>query len=202
MGVRQGCAENMGSRSGKPVLKVEDVAAFSKSSGLSEDEVKDTFENFISRHPNGKMKPKDFGEIMSTALPAKDARKMTQHAFRIYDLNNDGYVDFAEFMVVFFILAEGDPKEVLTKIFRLFDVNGDGSISRKELSRLVKDMYGLLKTDNPDIAAEDIIARDAFEEMDKDNDGKITEAEFLTACLGEAKLSKMLSNKAMEIFME
>ena len=139
----------MGSRSGKPVLKTEDLEAFSKSSGLSEHEVKETFENFISKHPNGKMKPKDFGEIMSTALPTKDANKMTQHAFRIYDLNNDGFVDFAEFMVVFFILAEGDPAEVLTKIFRLFDVNGDGSISRKELSRLVKDMYGLLKTDNP-----------------------------------------------------
>ena len=192
----------MGSRNGKPVLKTEDVAAFSKSSGLSEEEVNETFENFISKHPNGKMKPKDFGEIMSTALPTKDANKMTKHAFRIYDLNNDGFVDFSEFMVVFFILAEGDPKEVLTKIFRLFDVNGDGSISKKELSRLVKDMYGLLKTDNPDIATEDNIAKAAFEEMDKDNDGKITEAEFLTACLGEEKFSKMLSNKAMEIFMD
>ena len=192
----------MGSRNGKPVLKVEDVAAFSKSSGLSEDEVKDTFENFISRHPNGKMKPKDFGEIMSTALPAKDARKMTQHAFRIYDLNNDGYVDFAEFMVVFFILAEGDPKEVLTKMFRLFDVNGDGSISREEMTRLVKDMYGLLKTENPEIATEEMIAKAVFAEMDKDKDGKITEEEFVAACLGEEEFSKILSAKALDIFME
>ena len=192
----------MGSRCGKPQLKPEDVAAFSKSSGLSNQEVQDSFENFILKHPNGKMRPKDFGEIMSTALPSKDANKMTQHAFRIYDLNNDGFVDFSEFMVVFFILAEGEPKEVLTKIFRLFDVNGDGSISRKEMSRLVKDMYGLLKSDNPDIAADDIIAKAVFEEMDKDNDGKITEEEFVTACLGEEKFSKMLSSKAMEIFME
>jgi len=192
----------MGSRCGKHLLKPEDVAAFSKSSGLTEQEVKESFENFIQKHPNGKMRPKDFGEIMSTALPTKDADKLTKHAFRIYDLNNDGFVDFSEFMVVFFILAEGDPKEVLSKIFRLFDVNGDGSISKKEMSRLVKDMYGLLKSDNPNIAAEDTIAKAAFEEMDKNNDGKVTEAEFVTACLGEEKFSKMLSNKALDIFMD
>ena len=192
----------MGSRNGKPILKPEEIEAFSKSSGLSQQEVKDTFENFIARHPNGKMKPKDFGEIMSTALPTKDANKMTEHAFRIYDLNNDGFVDFSEFMVVYFILAEGSSEEILSKIFRLFDVNGDGSISRNEMIRLVKDMYGLLKAENPDIATEEIVANAAFEEMDKDCDGKVTEVEFVTACLSEEKFSKMLSRKALDIFME
>merc|ERR1719466_579421 len=105
--------------------------------------------------------------------------------FRIYDANNDGYVE-----------------EVLTKLFRLFDVNSDGVISKKEMARLVKDMYGLLKRDDPTVAAKDMIAKSAFAEMDKDEDGQVTTTEFLAACQAEAAFSKLLANKAIDIFME
>eukprot|EP00091_Calanus_sinicus_P017725 TRINITY_DN38384_c0_g1_i1.p1 TRINITY_DN38384_c0_g1~~TRINITY_DN38384_c0_g1_i1.p1 ORF type:complete len:218 (-),score=103.12 TRINITY_DN38384_c0_g1_i1:54-647(-) len=192
----------MGSKNGKPVLREEDVSALSKSIGMPEAEVKDAFNTFIAEHPNGKMKPKDFREIMSSALPKKDASKMEKHVFRIYDSNNDGHVDFVEFMVVFFILSDGSSEEVLTKMFRLFDVNSDGTITKKELTRLVKDMYGLLKKDDPNVNTIDLIAKSAFAEMDKDEDGKITTEEFIAACLGEQDFSKMLANKAIDIFME
>jgi len=192
----------MGSKNGKPVLRDKDVIDLSESSGMTKEDVRESFNAFIAEHPNGKMKPKDFREIMSSALPKKDASKMEKHVFRVYDTNNDGHVDFVEFMVVYFILSEGTPEEVLKKIFRLFDVNSDGTITKKELTRLVKDMYGLLKRDDPNVSAVDFIAKSAFAEMDKDEDGKITTEEFITACLGEKDFSKMLSNKAIDIFME
>ena len=58
--------------------------------------------------------------------------------FRIYDSNNDGYIDFPEFMIIYFLINEGSPQEVLSRIFRVFDVNGDGTISMKEMKRLIK----------------------------------------------------------------
>merc|ERR1712107_749272 len=109
--------------------------------------------------------------------------------------------DFVEFMVVYTIMAGGTDKEVLAKLFRLFDVNSDGFISMKEMKRLVKDMYGLLKKD-PNIGAADLIAKSAFAEMDKDEDGKISLDEFTTAVLGEKDFSKLLSTTALDIFME
>ena len=67
------------------------------------------------------MKKKDFGEMMKKVLKAfeilvgtcfffainlfqalpqrDDADKMEKHMFRVYDANDDGYVDFVEFMV-------------------------------------------------------------------------------------------------------
>merc|ERR1711936_1444967 len=153
---------NMGSSNGKPVLREEDISALAKSSGLDEDQVKQAFESFIAEHPDGHMKPKDFREMMQKALPKKDAGKMEKHVFRIYDSNNDGYIDFTEFMLIFFIMSDGSPEEVLTKIFRVFDVNSDNSITKKELTRLIKDMYGLLNNDNPEQASEKFIATSAF----------------------------------------
>merc|ERR1712029_460773 len=160
------------------------------------------FEAFKTEHPNGKMKGKDFKEMMSKALPKKDANKMEKHVFRIYDSNDDGYIDFVEFMVVFYIMSDGTPTEVLQKIFRVFDVNSDGTITKKELTRLIKDMYGLLNTENAEQASKDLIAKSAFAEMDKDEDGKVSLQEWIDACLGQEEFSKMLALKIIDIFVE
>jgi Ca2+-binding EF-hand superfamily protein len=192
----------MGNKNGVPVLRDADVAALAKSSGMDEAAVKGAFAAFLEEHPNGKMKPKDFSEMMSKAMPKKDASKMEKHVFRIYDSNNDGYIDFVEFMLVFHIMSDGSPEEVLEKIFRVFDVNGDGTINKKEMKRLIKDMYGLIKADDPEAQSKDLIAKSAFAEMDKDDDGKITTSEFVTACLSQEQLSKMLALKVIDIFVE
>ena len=118
-------------------------------------------------------------------MPKKDASKMEKHVFRIYDSNNDGYIDFIEFMLIFHIMSDGTPEEVLDKIFRVFDVNSDGSITKKEMARLIKDMYGLIKSEDPEAQSKDLIAKSAFAEMDQDGDGKITCAEFTAACLSQ-----------------
>lgn len=192
----------MGSKNGKPVLRDEDVEDLARSSGLTEDEVREHYNAFIAEHPNGKMKKKDFRDMMNKALPKKDASKMEKHVFRVYDVNDDGYIDFVEFMVVFYIMADGSPEEVLGKIFRVFDVNSDGTITKKELQRLVKDMYGLINADNPKAASEKFIAENAFTEMDDNADGKVTQQEFTSACLGHEEFSKMLALKVIDIFVE
>jgi len=192
----------MGSKNGKPVLREEDIEALSKSSGMPTEEVKSAFESFVAEHPNGKMKPADFRKMMAQAMPKKDAGKMEKHVFRIYDSNNDGYIDFVEFMVIFYIMAEGSAEEVLGKIFRVFDVNSDGTISNKEMKRLVKDMYGLLKAEDPNVAADKMIAKSAFAEMDKNEDGKVSLDEFTAACMGREEFSKMLAVKVIDIFVD
>ena len=105
-------------------------------------------------------------------------------------------------MLIFFIMSEGAPEEVLTKIFWGFDLNSDGTISKKEMNKLIKDMYGLLKSEDPNIAAKKLVAKTAFAEMDKDKDGKVTLDEFIAACLGQEEFSKMLVLKNIEIFVE
>ena len=127
---------------------------------------------------------------------------MEKHVFRMYDSGKDGFIDFTEFMLVFHIMSEGAPEEVLTKIFRVFDVNGDGVISIKEMNKLIKDMYGLLKTEDPNIAAKNLIVKTAFAEMDKNEDGKVSKEEFVKACMGQEEISKMLTLKIVDIFVD
>merc|ERR1711971_1126800 len=108
----------------------------------------------------------------------------------------------SSFMLIFHIMSDGTPEEVLEKIFRVFDVNSDGTINKKEMQRLIKDMYGLIKADDPEAESKDLVAKSAFAEMDKDADGKITCSEFTTACLSQEKISKILALKVIDIFVE
>ena len=162
----------------------------------------DTFREFIKEHPEGRMTRKDFRELLSSSLNKSDLNKIEKHAFRIYDLNDDGYIDFTEFMVVFFVLSYGDYKDVLRKMFRLFDINSDGSISKKEMKLLVKAIYGILKANNPGLSKSDNVAMAAFNEMDKNRDGKVTEDEFVGACLDNEEFSKLITSTAVNLFME
>ena len=40
---------------------------------------------------------------------------------------------------------EGSPEEILQSLFRIFDTSGDGKVTMKEMEKLVKSLYGLLK---------------------------------------------------------
>lgn len=192
----------MGSRNGKPVLRKQDIDDLVATSKMTRQQVKDAFSHFITENPDGKISHKAFCEMLQTALVGVDADKMECHVFRIYDVNNDGYIDFVEFMVVYSIMAGGSPREILGKIFRLFDENSDGAITREEMERLVSDMYGLLKRKNPNCLAVELIKSSVFTEMDSDRDGLVTKEEFITACLAEQDFSKLLSSAALDIFFE
>lgn len=192
----------MGSKNGKPVLRPEDAQSLAKTSGLSEEEVKAKFEKFQEEHPKGKMGKRSFRTMMSQALPKHKISKLEAHVFRIYDTNNDGQIDFVEFMIVYYCLSEGTPDQVVRKLFRVFDVNSDGSISYPEMKRLVKDLYGLLEVAQvPGGGAKDTIAKSAFEEMDFDKNGLVSQQEFVDAVLGRQEFAKMLTNGVMSIFV-
>jgi len=192
----------MGSGQTKPVLKKRDIEALVATSKMTRQQVKSAFSHFITENPDGRISHQAFRDMLKSALVDTDSDKMEGHVFRIYDLNNDGHIDFVEFMIIYSIMAGGTPAEILAKIFRLFDVNSDGLITREEMERLVTDMYGLLKRKNPSVLAVELIKNSVFTEMDSDNNGLVTQQEFVTACEAEKDFSKLLSNTALDIFFE
>jgi len=105
-------------------------------------------------------------------------------------------------MIILTVISKGTPDENLEQIFRIFDVNNDGTISKKELHRLVKDLYSLIgKEDNPDEVTDKTLANCAFKEMDVDGDSKISKDEFVRACKANEKISSMLALKIVDLFV-
>lgn len=104
-------------------------------------------------------------------------------------------------MIVLYIMSNGTPQENLKQIFRVFDINNDGFISLKELQRIVKDLFHLINEENADEASQELLAQSgcyttficlphppsnsstkfvvAFNEMDENHDGQVSEEEFI-----------------------
>ena len=190
----------MGNKNGKIVLTEEIVEDISKSSGMPRLDVKQQCEAFLEKHPNGMMDKKAFKKFIKMALPDLNMKKMEENTFRMYDTNQDGLISMEEFLIVFHIFSGGTAEDNLQRIFRIFDVDNDGTICQKELKKLVKDMSAIIKENNPEQFAADLIANSAFKEMDKDNDGSITRQEFCSAILSQDKFSKFLAVQVIDMF--
>lgn len=65
---------------------------------------------------------------------------LLRHAFSTFDSNNDGTIDFDEFLVAMAATSQGDLNERLGFAFEMYDASGDGQIDQKELANLIAAM--------------------------------------------------------------
>jgi Ca2+-binding EF-hand superfamily protein len=193
----------MGALYGKIVVTEEQMDIFSKTSGMEKEKVRKHCQEFLRVHPKGRMSKSEFIKFANIAL--QNSRKinmkgMAEHIFWMYDLDQDGFVTFIEFMVVYHIMVNGNTEENLGKVFLIFDVNNDGVITQEEMNVLVRHISLLVEGDD-EFDKSDDVAKEAFNKMDKDKNGEITKEEFVLTVLDQEKFSKFLTLKVIEIFV-
>merc|ERR1712020_391377 len=161
------------------------------------------YDQFVQNYPDGKI-PKDaFISMLEGAY--KSSKRMSKiqaqgyenYAFKTYDLNGDGCIDFKEFLWVMYTLSDDSPRQKLELIFKTFDDNRDGIISSNEMKQVVKDFFYLLN--NPEMINWDEMSARIFTEMDINEDNKITKEEFIQACLRNNTVSEMLAKKILKV---
>merc|ERR1712117_986606 len=156
----------MGCVGGKEILSEEDKDYIAQNTAATREEIDQQHENFLQKHPDGKISKKDFSVLMRQCYPTADTDKLEKHIFRMYDANNDGKIDF------------------------------------KELQKIVKDLFHLLKKDgDPAKESEEFLAETAFKEMDEDRDGKVTIDEFVGACMKQEKFTSLLALRIIDVFV-
>jgi len=70
------------------------------NTAISRENIEQQFQVFITNHPDGKISKKSFKTMMKACYPGANVDKLTKHIWRMYDDNNDGYIDFRELMMV------------------------------------------------------------------------------------------------------
>ena len=114
----------------------------------------------------------------------------------MYDSNEDGVIDFEEFLSTTHIMCSGTPEENLRCIFRFFDVNGDGYLERDELLTVVRDLLGEDYEGRPNIVDE------VFKEMNVNGEGKACAKQFSEACLDQKPTTTMLTMNVVKVFLD
>jgi len=145
-------------------------------------EIKQLFKQFIEEVPSGCIPRDDFHQL--TELMGINDPFITGLVFNAFDTNNDGSIQFDEFIRGMSIMTRGTPEEKLEFAFRLYDLDNDGFITKVEMVKIVTALYRMLgdlvslqgeEYDSPVKLVDKI-----FKEMDANKDGMISLQEYKT----------------------
>jgi len=182
----------MGKKNSK--LQQETVDKLIAETYFTEKEIRQWHKGFLKDCPDGQLTESGFIKIYTQFFPHGDPSKFASLVFRVFDENNDGSIEFHEFIRALSITSRGNLDEKLGWAFRLYDVDNDGYITRGEMFNIVDAIYQMVgdqtggEEGDPAARVEKI-----FQQMDTDNDNKLTMAEFKEGSRNDPRIVQALS---------
>ena len=198
-------SEDDGPPSANCNLHPADLKFLETATHLTTDEILKAFQNFCTRFPSGKITRKDFLRAIDANTSDTKVHKIEKNIFHMYDTNEDNSIDFRESFVAYYILGHGTPRGYLKQIWRILDVDSCGYIRMSDLRNVVQALESYFTMDvTADQGGKTFdgkeFAKTAFKEMDKNQDGKVTQEEFVRACASWEQNSALLSMALIDIF--
>ena len=161
-------------------LNDEDLSFLKQETAMNETTILKWWNEFQTDCPNGKMTSDQLLATCNLLFPGSDSRDYKEHLMRLFDTNQDGVVDFKEFLTAMNVATDGNEQNKLKHVFKLYDVDGDTVLTLKEMVTLMKASHKALYPDK-DEACVETEAAVLFDELDENKDGKVTEEEFIKA---------------------
>ncbi|CAF1095428.1 unnamed protein product [Rotaria sp. Silwood1] len=155
-----------------------------KASQINEEEIQHWHADFLQNCPSGQLDKKSFVEYYKKLRPREETNKSIEAIFDMIDINNDGTVDFNEFLIVIALIDDlNDLGSRLSFVFDIWDESEDGHIDQKEMENMITAIYdraGITdrKGDqHPKKRAKEIIGK-----LDISGDKKLSKEEFIIGC--------------------
>ncbi|XP_027891072.1 recoverin-like [Xiphophorus couchianus] len=155
---------------------------------FSETEIVQWYENFKKQCPSGRISKDEFQNIYRKFFPDSDANTYAQHVFRSFDTNDDGTLDFKEYIVALHMTGTGKTTSKLEWAFSLFDVDKNGYITKSEVTEICTSIFKLIPTDEVGDLPEDENtpekrANKLWKVFDKGDNDRVAEGEFIKGLL-------------------
>ncbi|KAG8004911.1 Recoverin [Nibea albiflora] len=155
---------------------------------FSETEIVQWYENFKRQCPTGRISKEEFQSIYSKFFPESDAQTYAQHVFRSFDTNDDGTLDFKEYIIALHMTSTGKTTRKLEWAFSLFDVDKNGYITKSEVREICTAIFKLIPKDElSSLANDENTAEKRADKLwkffDKSDNDRVAEGEFIQGVL-------------------
>ncbi len=106
---------------------------------------------------------------------------------------------FQEFLVALNIRRCKDTDAKLKWVFRLYDIDGNGTIDLPEMTGIIQSIFSMLGSNSELAEGLDAAtcATAVFYNIDTNQDGELTEEEFISACKRDEILYAILTSASM-----
>ena len=145
--------------------------------------------------PDGQLTEPGFQRIYKQFFPNGDPSEFASFVFKVFDENNDGSIEFSEFIRALSITSRGSLDEKLQWAFKLYDLDHDGCITRDEMLAIVGAIYKMVGTVNlnEEMNTPEKRVDRIFRMMDKNNDAELTLEEFKEGAKADPSIVHALS---------
>ncbi|KAF1635277.1 UNVERIFIED_CONTAM: Visinin, partial [Eudyptes pachyrhynchus] len=136
-------------------LSKELLEELKTSTRYSEEELCRWYESFQRQCPDGRIGREEFERIYAAFFPNSDPQCYARHVFRSFDANDDGTLDFREYIIALHLTSSGKPHLKLEWAFSLFDVDRNGEISKSEVLEIITAIFKMIPQEEQKLLPED-----------------------------------------------
>lgn len=113
-------------------LDDETIDRLTKNTNYTPEQIRQWHQAFLRDCPTGRLSSRQFTEVYKKFYPEHEAEKYSLQVFRTFDMDNNGYIDFVEFLLAVNINSNGDIRDKLGLAFDIYDMNANGQVRLKK----------------------------------------------------------------------
>ncbi|XP_065653308.1 calsenilin-like [Hydra vulgaris] len=173
-----------------PTLGLEGLL---EETDFTKEELQRMYRGFKTECSEGLIDRNTFVSIQYLLYPDGDPKVYADRLFTSFDRSNRGKLNFEDFVIGLSKCLHGTCADKLRWAFKLYDLDGNGLIGRNELFTVATGIYALQKGKSNNAAEVNFHIDKLFKMLDVNNDGYISEEEFVETCLKNEPLIAVLS---------
>ncbi|XP_034722715.1 guanylyl cyclase-activating protein 2-like [Etheostoma cragini] len=143
-------------------------------------QIQELYRKFASECPSGNLHLHEFKRFFGiNSNSTEEECAYMEHLFQSFDTNEDGKIDFMEYVAGLHLVLRGKLEDKLKWSFKVYDRDGNGGLDRQEVRQIVKIINKIKKHNDPDAGNIEDICERIFDLVDKNNDRQISLEEFI-----------------------
>lgn len=131
---------------GKTVSKLskDDLKSLKQATYFDKRELQQWYKGFIRDCPSGQLSEEEFIKVFKQFFPFGDPVDYCHYLFKVFDVDQNNFIDFKEFIVALSITARGSMDQKISWSFKLYDQKKSKSLDYEDILLVVNAVYKMI----------------------------------------------------------